>query len=127
MDTIAKEIIAIEKAALVRWGHGDPAGFLEITAEDVVYFDPYVASRIDGLEEISRRIINLSGARLFSTGLSCSIRPCRYQVIWRFDFQLYILQWRRIRPLELHRSVPTHDWEVENRPDPLVLYRSIQE
>jgi ketosteroid isomerase-like protein len=49
---IEEEIIALEKAALTRWGNGDPAGFLEITAPDVVYFDPYVEKRIDGLEAL---------------------------------------------------------------------------
>lgn len=80
MDTLAEEIIAMEKAVLARWGRGDPAGFLEITAPDVVYFDPYVASRSMDWRR-SRRIINPSGAGPFSTGLSCSIQPCRYQAI----------------------------------------------
>jgi hypothetical protein len=53
MDRVAEDIIALEKAALTRWGNGDPAGFLEITAPDVVYFDPYIASRIDSLEALT--------------------------------------------------------------------------
>jgi hypothetical protein len=53
METVAEEIIALEKAALTRWGNGDPTGFLEITALDVTYFDPYVAYRIDGLEALT--------------------------------------------------------------------------
>ena len=44
MQTISDVIIAMEKAALTRWGNGDPAGFLEISAEDVVYFNPYLPS-----------------------------------------------------------------------------------
>jgi hypothetical protein len=49
MDTVEEEIIELEKAALTRWGKGDPAGFLEITAKDIVYFDPYIGQRIVGL------------------------------------------------------------------------------
>ncbi len=49
MDDVETTLIDMEKAALRRWGNGDPSGFLEITAEDVVYFDPYVERRIDGL------------------------------------------------------------------------------
>jgi hypothetical protein len=49
MDKVEAEIIELEKAALTRWGKGDPDGFLEITAKDVVYFDPYIGQRIDGL------------------------------------------------------------------------------
>lgn len=47
------EILALEHAALVRWGNGDPDGFLEISADDVVYFDPFIAHRIDGLAALT--------------------------------------------------------------------------
>lgn len=52
-QNISSTIIAMECAALERWIHGDPSGFLEITAPDVVYFDPYRASRVDGLEALT--------------------------------------------------------------------------
>lgn len=47
------EIIAMERAALDRWGNGDPSGFLEICADDVVYFDPSIERRIDGLQQLT--------------------------------------------------------------------------
>jgi ketosteroid isomerase-like protein len=47
------EIVAMERAALVRWCKGDPSGFLEICAPDVVYFDPFLDRRIDGLEALT--------------------------------------------------------------------------
>jgi hypothetical protein len=56
MDTtneIATTIIAMERAALDRWENGDPGGFLEICAPDVVYFDPYVEGRVDGIEALT--------------------------------------------------------------------------
>lgn len=46
-------IVAMEKAALDRWIHGDPSGFLEISAPDVVYFDPVLDKRMDGLEALT--------------------------------------------------------------------------
>ena len=46
---ISSTIISMECAALERWIHGDPSGFLEISAPDVVYFDPFLERRIDGL------------------------------------------------------------------------------
>jgi hypothetical protein len=52
MDTITEEIIAIEKVALGKWGNGDPSGFLEVSAPDVVYFDPYIPKRIDGVDSL---------------------------------------------------------------------------
>jgi len=42
-------ILALERAALDRWGKGDPGGYLKINAPDVTYFDPFVAARIDGI------------------------------------------------------------------------------
>ncbi len=50
---ISSLIIAMECAALERWIHGDPSGFLEICAPDIVYFDPYREKRIDGLEDLT--------------------------------------------------------------------------
>ncbi|MFH1194822.1 MAG: nuclear transport factor 2 family protein [bacterium] len=53
-EEIAATIIEIEKAALNRWGKGDPSGFLEISSKDVVYFDPSLDKRIDGLDELTK-------------------------------------------------------------------------
>lgn len=47
-------IIRMERAALDRWGKGDPSGFLEISAPDVVYFDPFQDRRIDGRDALAR-------------------------------------------------------------------------
>jgi ketosteroid isomerase-like protein len=46
---IPEHIIELERAALDRWGRGDPSGFLEISALDVSYFDPFTEQRLDGL------------------------------------------------------------------------------
>ena len=54
VQEITAEIIALESAALERWGNGDPSGFLEICASDVVYFDPYQEKRVDGLEALTK-------------------------------------------------------------------------
>ena len=49
---VAPTIIAMERAALERWVKGDPSGFLEISAEDVVYFDPFQPKRLNGRAEL---------------------------------------------------------------------------
>lgn len=51
-EEIAAEIVALERAALDRWGAGDPSGYLEISAPDVTYFDPFLARRLDGSEAL---------------------------------------------------------------------------
>jgi ketosteroid isomerase-like protein len=49
----AHAIIATERAALDRWGAGDPRGYLEIMAVDVTYFDPVQERRVDGLAALT--------------------------------------------------------------------------
>jgi len=49
---VAAHIIAMEKAALDKWGNGNPDGFLDISAPDVVYFDPFVEKRLDGIDQL---------------------------------------------------------------------------
>ena len=49
---IAATIIDMERAALERWGKGDPFGFIEICADDVVYFDPFQERRLNGIDEL---------------------------------------------------------------------------
>lgn len=48
--TLEKAILKLEREALDRWGKGDPAGYTDVYASDVTYFDPLVSSRIDGLQ-----------------------------------------------------------------------------
>jgi ketosteroid isomerase-like protein len=44
---IPAEVIAMERAALDRWGAGDPGGFLDIVADEYTYFDPSLEERMD--------------------------------------------------------------------------------
>ena len=53
-DDLTDTIIAMECAALDRWGMGDPSGFLEICAPDVVYFDPNLERRIDDRDALGK-------------------------------------------------------------------------
>jgi ketosteroid isomerase-like protein len=55
------EILAMERAALERWCKGDPDGFLQITAPDVSYSDPFIDQRIDGAEALTALYEGLRG------------------------------------------------------------------
>ena len=44
----ADDVISLERAALDRWGKGDPTGLLETYAPEITYFDPTTARRVDG-------------------------------------------------------------------------------
>lgn len=60
-DSVADRIIAMEKAALDRWGKGDVTGYFEIMANDVTYFDPNVDKRVDGIAAIRAYIGPFAG------------------------------------------------------------------
>lgn len=68
---LAATIIAMERAALDRWAKGDPSGFLEISAPDVVYFDPMQERRLDGFQALSRLYESIRG----------QIRIDRYELV----------------------------------------------
>jgi len=55
------KVIELECAALDRSKKGDPGGFLEICAPDVVYFDPGVERRIDGLVALTEYYEGIRG------------------------------------------------------------------
>ena len=51
---ISATIIALEKSALEKWNQGDPKGYLDISANDVTYFDPFTERRLDGLDNLKK-------------------------------------------------------------------------
>jgi 2-hydroxychromene-2-carboxylate isomerase/ketosteroid isomerase-like protein len=70
-DPLLKELVALEHAALVRWCDGDPSGFLEISAPDVVYFDPFIPRRLDGIAALTAHYEALRG----------KIRASRFEIL----------------------------------------------
>jgi ketosteroid isomerase-like protein len=59
--TASDEIVARERAALDRWGRGDPQGFLDIYAPEITYFDPGVQRRVDGHDAMTEYYRPLTG------------------------------------------------------------------
>lgn len=58
---IAETLLDLERAALARWCAGDPSGFLQVCADDVVYFDPFLDERLDGIAALTRYYEALRG------------------------------------------------------------------
>jgi hypothetical protein len=67
----AAEVIALERAALKRWLAGDPSGFLDISDVEVVYFDPFLGRRLDGLAALTAYYESLRG----------KIRAPRFEIV----------------------------------------------
>lgn len=58
---VSATIIALEKAALAKWYQGNPDGYLELSSDNVVYFDPFTEQRIDGLEALKKHYEPIRG------------------------------------------------------------------
>ncbi len=70
-EKVGSAVLEMERNALERWSQGDPSGFLEITAPEVVYFDPQQPVRMDGIEALNRFYDSIRG----------KIRLDRYEMI----------------------------------------------
>ena len=92
-------ILALERAALDRWGRGDPSGFLEISSPDVTYFDPMVERRQDGLEALTRLYEGIRGQIHIDRYemLQPKVQPCGDAAVLTYNFVAHcgatILRW----------------------------------
>jgi ketosteroid isomerase-like protein len=57
----AKEILALEKAAMERWSKGDVEQYIATSSDDVTYFDPFTAKRLNSLAELAKLYRGFAG------------------------------------------------------------------
>lgn len=107
-------ILALERAALDRWGKGDPSGFLEISAPDVVYFDNTQERRLDGLEALTalyetiRGKIHLDRYDLFNP----KVQFCGDAAVLTYNFVSYAEgKAQRWNCTEVYRRTP-EGWRI---------------
>ena len=62
VSDVEHPVLALEREALTRWGQGDPGGFIELAADDIVYFDPFLNRRLDGKEAFTSYMESIRGA-----------------------------------------------------------------
>lgn len=72
IDTIAATILSLERGAAERWNKGDVEGPLELYADNVSYFDPITATRLDGRQAV---------AEYFRSLWAGKVRIARYEVV----------------------------------------------
>jgi len=58
---VAAEVIALERAALDRWGQGDPSVYLALFADEITYFDPAQEQRVDGAAAMAALFAPITG------------------------------------------------------------------
>jgi uncharacterized protein (TIGR02246 family) len=63
-DSLLKELIALERAALDRWVTLDPGGYLDLYAPELTYFDATTEKRVDGREALEQRLAPLKNMKL---------------------------------------------------------------
>jgi uncharacterized protein (TIGR02246 family) len=71
-EPIAAAVLALERGAMDRWNRGDVEGCLELYADDVSYFDPITATRLDGLPAV---------AAYFRSVWAGKVRIARYEIV----------------------------------------------
>jgi ketosteroid isomerase-like protein len=84
----AAEILELERAALGRWCQGDPGGFIELAADDIVYFDPFVEQRLNGRDAFVRLMESIRGqvrADRFEL-VAPRVQACDGMAMLTFDF-----------------------------------------
>jgi ketosteroid isomerase-like protein len=58
---IAADVIALERAALDRWGQGDPSAYEALFDPAITYFDPFQARRLDGIAAMQSLFAQIAG------------------------------------------------------------------
>src|SRR5665648_1218862 len=71
-QALLAELLALETAAVDRWGAGDPDGFLELSDDDVTYFDPWQEQRVDSRAALALVYDGLRGQRVSQPSVSGS-------------------------------------------------------
>jgi ketosteroid isomerase-like protein len=121
---IAEHILALERAALDRWGRGDPSGYLEISAPDVVYFDPYLPAPINGLPALTDYYEGIRGKVHVDRDeiTNATVQVCDEIAVLTFNYTSYSnqsqLRWNSTEVYRLHgdawRIIHSH-WSYTQR------------
>lgn len=87
-EELSATIIALEKAALEKWYQGDPSGYLDLSADDVTYFDPFLERRLDGLENLRKYYEPVKGQINVSKYEMLNLRVCAVNEMAVLTFNL---------------------------------------
>lgn len=105
----------MERAALNRWGKGDPDGFLEICAPDVVYFDPYTEKRVDGLPALIALYETIRGKVHFDRFeiVNPQVKGCSDLAVLTFNYVSYSEDQSSLwNCTEAYRREPDGRWRI---------------
>lgn len=112
---ISETIIALEKRALEKWNQGDPSGYLDLSAEDVTYFDPAIEQRIDGLDNLRKYYKPMEGQINVSKYemISPKVTAMNDMAVLTFSLHSYkadkVFKWNCT---EVYRLEPNGQWKI---------------
>lgn len=112
---ISETIIALEKGALERWNQGDPNGYLDLSANDVTYFDPSLEQRLDGLNNLRNYYKPIEGKISVSKYemLNPKVTATNGMAVLTFNLHSYkgdkVFKWSCT---EVYRLEPNGQWKI---------------
>lgn len=112
---ISETIIALEKKALEKWNQGDPSGYLDLSAEDVTYFDPFLEQRLEGLDSLKKYYEPIKGQINISKYemLNPKVIAMKNMAVLTFTLHSYkadnISKWNCT---EVYRLEPNGQWKI---------------
>lgn len=114
-EDIKTIIITLEKQALELWNNGNPDGFIELSSNDVVYFDPAFENKLEGkkaLEEYYNSIRGKIKIDLYkmikpTVLLSAGVAVLTYNYEAHKDNQIF-----RMNCTEVYKSTSYNQWKI---------------
>ena len=97
-EEVRATIIALETQAFELWNNGNPDGFIELSSDDVVYFDPALENQLVGkkaLEDYYNNLWNFcnpiwtSSALLHKERTKTCASIFRIQHVGSYDFRVH--------------------------------------
>lgn len=112
---ISETIIALETRALEKWNQGDPGGYLELSSDDVTYFDPSLEQRIEGLDSLKKYYKPIEGKINISRYemLNPKVTAVNNMAVLTFSLHSYqadtVSRWNCT---EVYRLEPDGQWKI---------------
>lgn len=114
-EDISALIISLEKQAMEIWNNGNPDAFLELSDDDVIYFDPSLEEKMEGKEALKayyeqiRGMVNVDWYEMTNQTVQATddMAVLTYNHNCTADGKLY--KWNCT---EVYRRNPANEWKI---------------
>lgn len=115
-EGISQVIISLEKEALEKWNNGNPDGFLDLSDEDVVYFDPFLEQKLEGWEQLKAHYEPLRGQAQvnWSEMIRPTVQSTGDMAVLTFNYNCSTLAGEHYHwnCTEVYRCNPANEWKI---------------